>query len=101
MITGKEVDLRNGRKRKRDECGTKDGSERKSSGCFGNVVLPVKQRPLRLRRSWKRVLMGHLGRQVLSTENKDYALAKLEGLLQAGTSVGLHSGTLSPMTAEI
>lgn len=38
--------------------------------------------------------MGHLGKQVVSTENEDYLLAKVEGLLQVGTSVGLHSETL-------
>lgn len=73
----------------------KGGSGRRSSGCFGNVVLSVKQRPLRVGRSRKRVLMVHLGRQVVSTENEDYALAKVEGLLQVGTSVGLHSETFA------
>ena len=38
--------------------------------------------------------MVHLGKQLLSTENKDYALAKVEGLLQVGTSIGLQSETL-------
>lgn len=45
--------------------------------------------------------MDHLGKQMGSTENKDHALAKVEGLLQVGTSVGLHSETLSQMTAEM
>lgn len=32
--------------------------------------------------------MDHLGKQVVSTENEDYLLAKVEGLLQVGTGLG-------------